>query len=572
MAHQIGVGLTGGGPVGRVERGIGLADPPAPEPLRAAPAAPAAPDVAAASGASPLPVAGPAAGPSRGAPAARQPFRTSFEKITSNPLGTIGLLLTSFAEGMQGRGPETLLNLQERSRKEREARIAEIGVQSDMLRDAVGQLKRLPEDQREAFVRNFGARAESVMPGSNLERTLRGMSKSLPSAEKLLRLHKELEEPMTAVCGADVECLQKLATDSAWIDLAYSQIDKRHLPIVEQKLELFGDVIAGAAGQLLPDQRNALVRSLPTDADGNLALSVADFEALNRTLPESVRLSAPELAALRRQVKENPGFAARHGFSSNAWAAEEQKIQMETEALEKREQIKARFRETEEWSEPFEDQRGNLVQRDKNTGQVRVLDKAPEATSPLVEGGVLKSPVSGEIRRQVAVQFGGTLDPRTGEISILDPQKALDAQAVNERAEGLIITGEEMSVGAAVARAMRDMGIEIPEIGAAQPAAGGEAADTEREAAAAEIEAGTAGAAQPARTGATASRDFPMRPAQPGARQPAPSQPAQLGFTAQDVRDTAEVEGMTVDAVLDSAIENRGLNMTREQLKRRLGL
>jgi hypothetical protein len=398
---------------------------------------------------------------------ARMDQGTMIERIRGNPIAAAALLFAEFARGVQGQPPATL-DLIEMSQRQQQARVQALKTQAEFLEFGLDQARRLPAEERQQFVEQFGAQVEQAMPqvGTGFSQTLANSVKNLPSADRLLREFGELEGPLTAICGDNVECMQSLATNSQFLEMARERTDERNLSIVEAKLGDFTDLLAGSIESADPNVRAELTSALPVDGDGNLMLDMGSLRMLNDQLPEERRLTRSELGTFRREVARNPGFAARFGIASDQLLAAQQEIELQDASFFRREQIKARFADRgENWSEPFEDERGNLVQRNTKTGRIDVLDQAPEpgdqpSSALLDEVGNVKPTVTGHIRQSAALMFGGSIDPTTGQISVLDPAMATNAAAVSEIAEGLISSGEETSVQAAVNRAARSVGVE----------------------------------------------------------------------------------------------------------------
>ncbi|MGM0614762.1 MAG: hypothetical protein ACQES7_04285 [Pseudomonadota bacterium] len=77
----------------------------------------------------------------------------------------------------------------------------------------------------------------------------------------------------------------------------------------------------------------------------------------------------------------------------------------------------------------------------------------------------LKSADTNAIYRQAAGIFGGTFDPTTGRVSGLDPSQSAKVQSVSERASEVYANGDSNTHAGAVARAARELGVEVERLG-----------------------------------------------------------------------------------------------------------
>lgn len=96
--------------------------------------------------------------------------------------------------------------------------------------------------------------------------------------------------------------------------------------------------------------------------------------------------------------------------------------------------------------------------------EAREAAKPPDVpTSSLVdETGNLKTPVTNSLRGQIASFMGGTFSPFTGIIGGLDPAQARRSLEIQVRAEQLLLSGTENSIGAAVLAAAKQLGLDTP--------------------------------------------------------------------------------------------------------------
>ena len=106
------------------------------------------------------------------------------------------------------------------------------------------------------------------------------------------------------------------------------------------------------------------------------------------------------------------------------------------------------------------DRATSSAERDRQNSRGNALIRA-QGNGP----GRLKSSDTNAIYRQTVGIFGGTFDPMTGRVSGLDPDQSARVQSLAERASELYATQEANTHASAVARAARELGIEVQSLG-----------------------------------------------------------------------------------------------------------
>jgi hypothetical protein len=85
----------------------------------------------------------------------------------------------------------------------------------------------------------------------------------------------------------------------------------------------------------------------------------------------------------------------------------------------------------------------------------------PPKSALVDETGALRPAVSSQVRSHAAIIYGGSFGPH-GEIIGINPESRADWAAIVEVAESMLLSGEERTVGSAVNRAARSIGVDIP--------------------------------------------------------------------------------------------------------------
>ena len=119
----------------------------------------------------------------------------------------------------------------------------------------------------------------------------------------------------------------------------------------------------------------------------------------------------------------------------------------------------------EQFSKPFRNVAGDLVQQNLTTNEQKVLATADDPESKLLDAQGALTPQATNSIRQLTIQlFDSIFDPATGGLRLLDQNDRPKFLGVVARADELIRSGEEPSIAAAVKRAARDLGIAVPEL------------------------------------------------------------------------------------------------------------
>jgi hypothetical protein len=237
-------------------------------------------------------------------------FDKMAQGLKENPLESIGLLLA-------GIGGNTAAIKSYNATRDRQIAQQQLAIDTwetgfNMTDTVVNQAFGMTDEAGIAHITAALAPMEGISPG--ITELALGLHASGPDGAQILQATKEFQGVLLPLFtnrggGVDVPRLRDYYVEHR--GELEAQADNNNRPMVTAKFALMMDTINKGTSSVL--NRGIESLDLPRDEDGNLMLTMADIEFLNRQLPdESFRLNAGELGTLRRQsdIVERFGVAS----------------------------------------------------------------------------------------------------------------------------------------------------------------------------------------------------------------------------------------------------------------------
>lgn len=230
--------------------------------------------------------------------------------FAENPLASIGLLLA-------GVGGNTAAINAYNATRDRQIAQQQLAIDTwetgfNMTDTVVNQALKMTDEAGIAHITAALAPMERISQG--ITDIALGLHASGPDGAQILQAVKEFQSvllPLFTNRGGGVDWIGMRDYYVEHRAELEAQADNNNRPMVTAKFALMMDTINKGTSSVL--NRGIESLDLPRDEDGNLMLTMADIEFLNRQLPdESFRLNAGELGTLRRQsdIVERFGVAS----------------------------------------------------------------------------------------------------------------------------------------------------------------------------------------------------------------------------------------------------------------------
>lgn len=175
-------------------------------------------------------------------------------QFADNPLGAIGLVLSNFAAGVQGRELPTT-KIQRNQLQQQQLNLQQLRVTLDAVKQGVEMFIGMdPEDPRTADALNrFTEQFVPILGEGFRESMTAGLELARNQGQEAIDSLVEHQQQIAGICGLDQKCIQDVAANASLMNQFNETADQQRLPGIVQKFQAIGEIVGDEAVEALKE-------------------------------------------------------------------------------------------------------------------------------------------------------------------------------------------------------------------------------------------------------------------------------------------------------------------------------